>query len=85
MRESERVCESVCKIRFCAAMGIFMKLCVCVSMCPCVYFYESVHVWVRARQRGRWTGLSAQVRLTLSGHTSGVCRPARRALSHQQH
>lgn len=30
-------------------------------------------------------GLSAQVNLTLSGHTSGVCGPVRQALSHQQH
>lgn len=65
------------------AMGIFTNLCVCASVC--VYFYESVHVWVRARPCELVDGLSAQVKLTLSGHTSGVCRPARRALSHQQH
>lgn len=80
-----------CKRSF-VAMGIvffYIYKCVCVHLCilACVYFYESVHVWGRARlcECSAVDSLSAQVNLTLSGHTSGVCRPVRRALSHQQH
>lgn len=58
------------------AVGIVMHMCAS-SMCV-----EAVHVSGRARLAA---DLSAQVNLTLSGHTLGVFRPARRALSHQQH
>lgn len=49
--------------------------------------YKSAHVCERARpcECTVVDGLSAQVNLMLSGHTSGVCRPVRQALSHQQH
>ena len=75
------------RMQFCVAVGIFKNLCVCIHLCifVCLYVYELVHVSWRARlcECSLVDNLSAQVNLMLSGHTSGVCRPARRALSHQ--
>lgn len=52
----------------------------------CIFMNQCVCEFVRARVMcGVVDRLSAQVNLTLSGHASGVYRPARRALSHQQH